>query len=69
MLSATKVSQQGSVLNESLPTPKNPACLEFTKKKNVPSKLIQYDFIWTILFYLNKYNGISNKFQELKSTL
>lgn len=67
MLSAIKVSQQGSVLNES-PTPKDPACSEFTKK-NVPSKLIQYDFIWTILFYLNKYNGISNKFQELKYTL
>lgn len=51
------------------PNPKDPACSEFTKKKNVPSKLIQYDFIWTILFYLNKYNGISNKFQELKYTL
>lgn len=67
MLSALKVSQQGSFLNES-PTPKDPACSEFTQK-NVPSKLIQYDFIWTILFYLNKYNGISNKFQELKTTL
>lgn len=50
------------------PTPKT-LHVQSLPKKNVPSKLIQYDFIWTILFYLNKYNGISNKFQELKYTL
>lgn len=69
MLSAIKVSQQGSVLNESPPRPQRLCMFRVYQKKNVPSKLIQYDFIWTILFYLNKYNGISNKFQELKYTL